>query len=531
MKIRNHFRKGGGERNRQSADWPKFAGLWPAPAAIAGLIFLSACSVGPKYNPPVAQAPPAYKELTPENFKETEGWKLAQPQDSEIRGKWWEMLNDPELNALAEQVNISNQNIAAAEAGFVAAEALVREVRAQLFPTVGASTSITYARNPSRNQSGSPTNVNSPDFSLPGNASWVPDLWGRIRSSVNNNIYGAQISAADLENARLSAQAELAGDYFQIRALDAEKEILDSTIVAYQQSLALTQARYETGISSDEDVAQAETQMETTQAQDTDLGVLRSQLEHAVALLIGRSPAEFSIPISALKANPPAIPFGLPSQLLERRPDIAAAERQVAQANAQIGIARAAFFPTVTLNASGGFGSLGIAEWLTWPGRIFSVGPAVAETIYDAGLRRATMEQFRAAYDQAVANYRETVLTAFGQVENNLASLRILSVEAEQQQTAVRSSERNLTLATDRYRFGLDPYLNVITAQATLLSNQRALVTVRESQMSASVNLIEALGGGWNRSQLPAPSDLIKKTPSSPNPPAMGGSTVSQGKM
>jgi len=514
MKRQNNIQEGGGERKHEAAGLATFAALGPAVAAIAGLILLSACSVGPKYHAPTAQAPPAYKELTPENFKDTEGWKVAQPLDSEIRGKWWEMLNDPELNALEEQVNISNQNIAAAAAGFAVTQALVKEVRSQFFPTGTTALSITRSRQPSRGgQSGSAVNTDSSNYSLPFDATWVPDLWGRIRSNVGASVYGAQVSAADLENARLSAHGAVAVAFFQIRALDAQKELFDSSIVAYQQSLALTQARFDTGISSDEDVAQAETQMETTQAQDTDLGVQRAQLEHAVALLVGRSPAEFSIPVKPLKANPPAIPFGLPSQLLERRPDIAAAERLMAQANAQIGIARAAFFPTVTLSASGGFGSLAIADWLTWPGRIWSVGPAVAETIFDAGLRRATMEQYRAVYDQAVANYRETVLTAFEQVENNLASLRILSVEAAQQETAVRSSQRNLTIATDRYRFGLDPYLNVITAQATLLSNQRALVNVRTLQMSASVQLIEALGGGWNRSQLPSHDDLVKTAP------------------
>jgi NodT family efflux transporter outer membrane factor (OMF) lipoprotein len=442
---------------------------------------------------------------------------VAQPKDDALRGKWWEIFNDPQLNALEEKVNVSNQNIAAAEASFFAARALVKEARSQLFPTVTTNPAITVQR--SKGLSGtavSPTSSSSgtvADYSLPFDATWQPDLFGRIRNTVSAAAYGAQASAADLENARLTVQADVVMDYFQLHGQDALKQLLDSTVAAYQQSLDLTSALYQTGIGTDEAVSQAETQLETTQAQDTALGIQRAQFEHAIAMLTGQPASTFSIPVDTLKGNPPAIPFGVPSQLLERRPDIAAAERLIAQANAQIGIARAAYFPTVTLSAAAGFESTSFATWLTWPSRFFSIGPAAVETIFEAGLRRATVEQFRAQYDQTVANYRQTVLTAFQQVEDNLASLRILSVEIQQQDAAIKSAERTLTIAKDRYKLGIDPYLNVITAQVSLLSNQETAVTLRVQQMTASAGLIEALGGGWNASQLPTPAQLLSKAP------------------
>jgi NodT family efflux transporter outer membrane factor (OMF) lipoprotein len=484
--------------------------------------------VGPKYQRPSAETPAAYKELTPADFQNTDGWKVAQPNDAALRGKWWEIFNDPQLNALEEKVNVSNQNIAAAAASFLAARAMVKEARSQLFPTVTTNPSITVQRpsatlsrgtagGSSGSGSGSGTGTaSSPtstftDYDLPFDATWQPDLFGRIRNTVRSATYGAQASAADLENTRLSMQAEVAIDYFQLRGQDALKKLLDSTVTAYQQSLDLTKALYDTGIDSDEAVAQAETQLEQTQAQDVALGIQRAQFEHAIAMLTGQPASTFSIPFEPLDASPPAIPPGVPSQLLERRPDVAAAERLVAQANAQIGIARAAYFPTVTLSATAGLESTSFAQWFTWPSRFFSVGPAAAETLFDAGLRRATVQQYRAQYDETVANYRQAVLTAFQQVEDNLASLRILSAEIQDQGTAVTSAERNLAIATDRYKTGLDPYLNVLTAQTTLLSNQQTAVTLRIQQMTASGALIEALGGGWNASQLPSPAQLISK--------------------
>jgi NodT family efflux transporter outer membrane factor (OMF) lipoprotein len=483
-----------------------------------GLLLLSGCTVGPKYHPPSTPAPPAYKELTPENFKETDGWKEAQPQDNVIHDKWWEVFNDPELNALEDQVNVSNQNIAAAFASFLQARALARQARAQYFPTVTTNPSITGNRQSPTLTTVSPSNTTYADYSLPFDASWQPDLWGRLRNNVRANVAAAQASAADLENTRLTVHAEVAVDYFQLRGQDALRQLLDSTVVAYQQSLELTRALFETGIDSDESVAQAETQLASTQAQATNLAIARAQYEHAIALLVGKSASEFSIPVGPFKSTPPAVPFGVPSQLLERRPDVAANERLMAQANAQIGIAKAAYFPLVTLGAVVGLESSSILNWFTWPSRFWSVGPALAETLFDAGLRRATVQQFQATYDQTAANYRETVLTAFQQVEDNLAALRILSLELRQQDTAVKSAERNLELAVHRYKLGIDPYLNVITAQTTLLGNQQTAVNLRMEQLTDSVQLIEALGGGWTASQLPSQKQLMAGSSQSPSP-------------
>ena len=480
---------------------------------------LTGCMVGPKYHTPTTENPAAYKELTPADYKNTDGWKLAQPKDDSLRGNWWEIFNDPQLNALEEKVNVSNQTIAAVAANYFAARALVKEARSQLFPTVSTSPSIVAQRPSSTASSNGAASSSSSsghtfaEYTLPFDATWQPDLFGRIRNTVSAAAYGAQASAADLENTRLTLQADVAIDYFELRGQDALKQLLDSTVVAYQMSLDLTKSLYETGIGTDEAVAQAETQLEATQAQDAALGIQRAQFEHAIAMLTGQPASTFSIPIQPLVSNPPAIPIGVPSQLLERRPDIAAEERLVAQANAQIGIARAAYFPTVTLSAAAGLESSSAATWLTWPSRFFSVGPTVAETLFDGGLRRATVEQFKAQYDQTVANYRQSVLTAFQQVEDNLASLRILSVEIQDQDTAVKSAERSLALAQDRYQLGIDPYLNVITAQTALLSNQETAVNLRIQQMTASGGLIEALGGGWNVSQLPSPAQLMSKTP------------------
>ena len=481
-------------------------------------LVLASCTVGPKYNRPTVETPEAYKELTPKDFPQTEGWKTAQPKDDALRGKWWEIFNDPQLNELEEKVDVNNQNVAASASAFLAARALVRQARSQYFPTVTTSPSITAQRSSNTNTATLPsgTSSSSPVFtsySLPFDATWQPDLFGRVRNTVRSNIAAAQVSAADLANVRLSVQAELASDYFSLRGQDALRQLLDRTVVDFQVALDLTKVLYETGIGNDEAVAQAETQLETTQAQATAVGIARAQFEHAIATLIGQPASTFSIAPEPLSAKPPAIPFGVPSLLLERRPDIAAAERTVAQANAQIGIAKVAYYPLVSLNGSFGFQSTSIANWFTWPSRFFSVGPALAETLFDAGLRRATVQQFRAQYDEDVANYRQTVLTAFQQVEDNLAGLRILSLEIDQQDTAVASATRNVTIATDRYKLGIDPYLNVLTAQELLLSNQVTAVNLRTSQMTTTVQLVEALGGGWDASQLPAPEQLITETP------------------
>jgi NodT family efflux transporter outer membrane factor (OMF) lipoprotein len=491
---------------------------------------LAGCTVGPKYHTPPADTPAAYKELTPADYKNTDGWKVAQPKDDALRGKWWEIFGDPQLNALEERVNISNQNIASATASFFAARALVKEARSQLFPTVSTNPAITAQRpsatlskgkagGSSNSGSGSGTGSTSSatgtftEYTFPFDATWQPDLFGRIRNSIKSAAYGAQASAADLENVRLAAQADLAMDYFQLRGQDALKQLLDATVVAYQNSLDFTRAQYETGVGTDEAVAQAETQLEATQAQDAALGIQRAQFEHAIAMLTGQPASTFSIPMELLTSKPPAIPIGVPSQLLERRPDIATAERLMAQANAQIGIARAAYFPNLTLSAAAGFESSSFTRWFSWPSRFFSVGPAAAETLFDAGLRRATVQQYRAQYDETVAHYRQTVLTAFQQVEDNLVSLRILSVEIQYQDTAVKSAEKSLAIAKDRYSLGIDPYLDVLTAQTAVLSSQETAVNLRIQQMTASGGLIEALGGGWNASQLPSPVQLISKVP------------------
>jgi NodT family efflux transporter outer membrane factor (OMF) lipoprotein len=487
-------------------------------AAFLGLLSLPGCTVGPKYHPPSTPAPPAYKELTPENFKETDGWKEAQPQDNVIHDKWWEVFNDPALNALEDQVNVSNQNIAAAFASFLQARSLAKQARTQYYPTVTTNPSITSNRQSPTLTPVPPANTTYVEYALPFDASWQPDLWARLRNNVRSNVAAAQASAADLENTRVTVHAEVAVDYFELRGQDELKQLLDSTVVAYQQSLQLTQALFETGIDSDESVAQAETQLETTEAQATNLGIARAQYEHAIALLVGQPAPRFSIPVGPFKSTPPAIPFGVPSELLERRPDVAANERLMAQANAQIGIAKAAYFPLVTLSAAAGFESSSFLKWFTWPSRFWSAGPALAETIFDAGLRRATVQQFQASYDQTLANYRETVLTAFQQVEDNLAALRILSLELRQQDAAVKSAERNLDLAVHRYKLGIDPYLNVITAQTTLLGDQQTAVNLRMQQLTDSVQLIEALGGGWTASQLPSQKQLMAGSPPSAKP-------------
>jgi NodT family efflux transporter outer membrane factor (OMF) lipoprotein len=479
-------------------------------ALLAASVLLAGCVVGPKYQKATVDTPPAYKE--------SQGWKVAQPSDSALKGKWWEIFNDAELNALEEKVVVSNQNIASAAAAYFAARDQVKEARSQLFPTVTVGPSITNSRQPanvtqSTTTGAKPSSGISTAYLLPVDATWQPDLWGRVRNTISAAAFGAQVSAADLENTKLTVESEVAVDYFQLRGQDSLKQLLDSTVVAYQESLDLTKALYETGIDSDESVAQAETQLEATQALDTNLGILRAQYEHAIALLTGQPASTFSIPVEPLKTQPPPIPTGIPSELLERRPDVAASERSMAQANAQIGIATAAFYPTVTLSGGVGLSSTSFTSWFTWPSRFWSVGASLTETIFDAGLRRATVEQFRSQYDETVANYRQTVLTGFQQVEDNLATLRILQTEIQQQDTAIKSAQRGLTLATDRYRLGIDPYLNVITAQTTLLSNEQTATDLRTQQMNASVQLIEALGGGWNQSQLPSTASMVNKVP------------------
>lgn len=490
---------------------------------------LAGCVVGPKYHKPAVDVPPAYKETSPAAMQATPGapapsWQPADPNDAMLKGKWWEIFNDPQLNALEEQVNVSNQNIKAAEAAFLGARAVVRQARAAYFPTVGVSPSIAATRQLSLNTSGTNSGKVSggtgTDFNFPVDASWVPDLWGKVRNQVRAQASAAQVSAADLENTRLTMQADLAVDYFQLRSQDALKELLDATVKSFQESVNLTQALYETGIDSQESVLQAQTQLATAQAQDTNVGILRAQYEHAIAMLIGKPASQFTMATIPLNSEPPRVPIGVPSKLLERRPDIAAAERSMEQANALLGVAVAAYYPNLTLSGTFGFQNTSITDWFTWPSHYWSVGPQLAETLFEGGLRRATVVQFRAQYEQNVATYRQTVLTAFQQVEDNLSSLRILSEEVQQQTSAVNFAQKDLNLAIDRYKLGIDPYLNVLTAQTTLFSNQQSLVQLRLQEMQASVQLIEALGGGWDNSLLPS-KKAVESTGTVPTDPAV----------
>jgi NodT family efflux transporter outer membrane factor (OMF) lipoprotein len=489
--------------------WPGLQSGWLA-AACAGL--LAGCSFAPKYAPPVVPAPTAFKELTPEQSQATDGWKTAEPKDGQLRGKWWELFREPELNALEDQAAASNQTVAASFANFLAARAVVKQAQAQYYPTVTANPAVTRERLSSLSTQSSPVTLTA--YSLPLDAAWELDFWGRIRNTVQANQLAAQATLADLETVRLTVQAEVAADYFQLRIQDAQQQLLDAAAVAYLDSLKLTQVRHETGIASDQDVAQAEVQLEITRAQAIDLGIQRAQLEHALATLLGKPPSTFSITPKPLTAKPVAITFGVPSQLLERRPDVAAAERRVAAANAQIGVARAAYFPTLTLDGAVGYLSSSLGHLVSGPTMVWSVGPSLSETLFDAGKRAAVTEQAWATYQGTVANYRQTVLTAFQEVEDNLATLRILSKELQEQAAAVVSSQRYLQLANDRYKFGIDSYLNVITAQTTLLSNQRTEMNLRMQQLTASVQLIKALGGGWD------PAQAMKADPPAARRPA-----------
>jgi len=473
-------------------------------------LLLSSCRVGPEYSRPPAPAPQAYKEMPPAGSPQAAEWAPAQPSDAIARGKWWEVYNDPELNALEEQVSVSNQNLLAAEAQFREAKFAVKIARANLYPTVSVSPSIVNSRasitGTGGNQSFTPTIRTT--YDLPFSVSYEPDVWGNIRRSVQASAEAAQVSDAQLENARLLYQAELAEDYFELRGTDGEKELLDTTVKSYQDYLKLTQDRFNSGVASGSDVAQATTQLNTARAQLIDYDVARAQYEHAIAVLTGKAPADLSISYSPIKITPPPVPVGIPSNLLERRPDIAAAERQMAEANEQIGIAQAAFYPTIPLSGTGGLETAAFLRWINWPSRFWSVGPQLAETLYDAGKRRAAVNQTLAAYDATVANYRQSVLTAFQQVEDNLAALRVLEKEAQAENEAVQAAQSALDISTYQYKAGTVNYLTVITEQAILLQDQVQALNILTRRMSASVLLIEALGGGWNSSKLPTVSEL-----------------------
>jgi NodT family efflux transporter outer membrane factor (OMF) lipoprotein len=469
-------------------------------------LFLSGCTVGPKYVKPTVPMAPGFKEQPPESFKESDGWKPAQPGDQGLRGKWWEIFGDSQLNALEEELTISNQDLKVAEARLRQARATIRFNRSQEFPTISTSPSIVNERDSANQPYFTQALVNNGvgAFTLPIDFSYEVDLWGRIRRTVSASKEEAQASAADLQTASLTLHAELAVDYFELRNADVQKQLLDDTVKAYNEALKLTQSRFDGGAAPESDVAQAQTQLDGAQVQDTDIAVMRAQYEHAIAILIGKPPAEFSItpaPQTALKL--PAIPITVPAVLLERRPDIAAGERRVAEANDQIGIARAAFFPALVLGATGGFTGTSITNWFTWPSRMWAVGPQMSQTIFDAGRRRAVSEGAIANYDGTVASYRQTTLAAFQEVEDNLAALRILEKESQQQQQATASAEKSLRLFNERYEGGVDNYLQVITAQTVLLTNQRNGIDIQRRRIDASVLLVKAVGGGWDTSQLP----------------------------
>lgn len=483
-----------------------------AVASGAAVLLLAGCRVGPKYQQPpaMAQAPPATYKESPTQFPDAGGWKVAQPQDAMLHGKWWEIYNDPELNALEEKLIVDNQNIKQSFENFMAARTLIAQARAQLFPTLTAAPSYSRARS-SANQSNTPSAATGRTNSITTlglDASWAPDLWGRVRNLISEEQFNAQVSAADLENVKLTEQATLALTFFEIRGQDALRAVYTQTVADDQKALDYTRAQYDTGVGTQISVVEAENTLENAQATLTGLGVARAEYEHAIATLTGSDASTFSIPEKPLNATPPAVPTGVPSQLLERRPDIAASERVMASANAQIGVATAAFYPNLTLTADGGFESATLKHLFDISSRFWSIGGSASETLFDAGLRRATVNQYISVYNADVASYRETVLTAFQQVEDYLAAERILSQQLQQQQAAADSAQRFVDLEMARYQTGIDPYINVVTAQTTLLSDQQELSNLHTQAMTASVQLIEALGGGWDRTQLPTPAQV-----------------------
>jgi NodT family efflux transporter outer membrane factor (OMF) lipoprotein len=481
---------------RQRITKSQFSKRMAGTISVLSMLLFAGCTVGPNYRRPAAEVPATYKEVG--------DWKPAQPNDQSLSGNWWEIFQDPQLNALEAQVNVSNQNLKAAEAQYTQARAQLRYQRADFFPTVTAGASATRNRISSHRPASAVANgVTYNDFQIPFELSYQIDLWGRVRRTVESSRDQAQASAADLAAVNLSMHAQLALDYFQARTFDAEEQLLNSTVAQYEQALQLIENRYAGGLASDLEVEQARTQLETTRAQAVDVGVARAQYEHAVAVLVGKPPASFSLPPLPLTMPPPPIPVGLPSELLERRPDIAAAERQMASANAQIGVAKAAYYPNISLGATGGFESSAITTLLSGPSIFWSAGPSAIFTVFDVGRRRAASDQAVAAYDQAVANYRQTVLTGFQQVEDNVAALRILEHEAQVQNAAVAAAEKYLSLANTRYTGGVTSYLEVTTAQSAALSDEVTAVNILGRRMVDAVTLVQALGGGWNSSEIP----------------------------
>jgi NodT family efflux transporter outer membrane factor (OMF) lipoprotein len=534
---------------------------WGAVLALAG------CNLAPHYEPPKTDVSAGFKEAVPNTSLNPQGWKLAEPNDSLVRGYWWELYQDKQLNDLEERVVISNQTVAAAEANYRVARAMVGEARANLFPTVSAAPSVIRSRSSASGSSGGTTvsaggtssnggsaggsststgvapvsgggNGTGPrtEYTLPFEASYEVDLWGSVRNSVAQSRYTAEASAANVQTAILSTQSALAQDYFALRATDEQRRILDTTLGDYSASLHLVRTLFNNGLASEEDLAEADTQLDSAEAEATDLGVARAQFEHAIAVLIGVPPSRFSISVSRFNPALPTIPLGVASDLLERRPDIAAAERQVAAANAGIGIARAAYFPNLTISGLAGFESNSLSSLLDWPNRIWSIGPTLVQPLFDGGLRRAENAQARAEYDATVANYRQTVLAALQSVEDNLVTLRVLSKEVDQQHRAAVAGQNTVKLSVVRYQNGVDSYVNVITAQNTFLTNRLAELQVQLRQITATIALVNNVGGGWDVSQLSDtekralhPPDADKKAdvpaenagPGIPNPPPL----------
>jgi NodT family efflux transporter outer membrane factor (OMF) lipoprotein len=497
-------------------------------AALTFSTLLSGCRVGPKYvRPNLPAAPPvAYKEnQTGSDPARANGWRAANPKDAMLRGKWWEVFNDGELNALEEQVNVNNQNIKQYFENYMAARAVVRNARASLFPSISFAPSVTVQGQGSQSSASATTSTSgatgasgtsiasttSQSYSLPFSASWEPDLFGKVRNTIREQANAAQVSAASLANETLSEQASLAEYYFQLRGQDGLQELYDKTVAAYRESLQLTQSRYRTGLDSEQDVAQAETNLRSAEANAAAVATTRGQYEHAIALLIGQAAGNFSVPVRALESKPPYIPTGVPSELLERRPDIAAAERTMAEANALIGVGQAAYFPDVSLSASAGTQSSDITKLLNLSAGFWSLGTSASETVFDAGARRATVQQYKAQYSADVAAYRQTVLNAFKEVEDYLVSSRQLAEQQRRQQAAINSAQRYQQLALTRYRTGVDTYLNVLTAQNSVFSSQQTDVTLRTNRMVAAVQLIAALGGGWNAADLPSEHEVSRK--------------------
>jgi NodT family efflux transporter outer membrane factor (OMF) lipoprotein len=506
-------------------------------AAAISICLLCGCNVGPKYTPPNTPPPPAFQEAAPAAYSSAPPgtWQPAQPQDAVLKGKWWEAFNEPELNALEEQLNIDNQNIAQYFQNFMAARAQVREARAGYFPTVTVNPSVSNSRTSTNGGTTTPiistgsgstgagttsttttiasgatrTNVAS-EFSLPFDVSWEPDLWGRVRNTVREFQNAAQVSAADLENERLTEQADLAMFYFQLRGQDSLRALYRRTIEADQKAYDLTRALVESGIDNEESLAQADVTLKNAEATGTGIETNRDLYQHAIATLIGKPASSFSLPVKMLTTPVPAIPVGVPSELLQRRPDIAAAERTMSQANALIGVERAAFYPSLDLTGSAGVQSSIFTRLFSLPALFWSLGASATQILFDAGLRKSTVEQYTATYNADVAQYKQTVLTAFQQVEDYIATLRVTSEQISRQDEAIKAAQNLLNIAMARYDTGLDPYLDVITAQNTLLSDQQTEVSLRVNEMTAAVQLIQALGGGWNVNQLPAAAEITK---------------------